>query len=159
MAQTYEIKYGDMSMGTARAERQGLYLSFSCRCRLPEDGMYRIHVISGANRVDLGICIPLDGAFGMDKKLPAKRLGEGELLFELVAKDWTPLVETAPEPECTVAEQPAPEPAADTTDEPAPQFIPVSEEEPFEYLDKLERAHMEIADSQPCIVIDPEIDK
>ena len=59
MAQTYEVKYGDLTVGTARAEKQGLYLCFSCRCRLPEEGMYRIHVVSDGVREDLGICVPM----------------------------------------------------------------------------------------------------
>ena len=153
MAQTYEIKYGDMPVGTARIEKQGLYLSFSCRCRLPEEGMYRIHVISGVSREDLGICIPKDGVFGMDKKIPAKRLGTGSLEFVLVPKDWKPSIVNAPEPEILM-EQEIPVPEQEEVGEPTGQFIPVSEEEPFDHLDKLENAHMEIRDDQPGIVID-----
>ena len=92
MAETYDIRFDDAPVGKARVEKQGLYFCFSCRCRLPDEKLYRIHVISGENREDLGICIPLDGMFGMDKRLPAKRLGEGTLEFILLPKDWKPQV-------------------------------------------------------------------
>ena len=172
MAETYDITYDGAPVGTARTEKQGLYYVFSCRCRLPEEGLYRIHAINGDAREDLGICIPMDGAFGMDKKVPQKRIGEGMLTFELVPKDWKPQ-EIIPEPE-PVAQEIISEPEHVPQDivpelEPAPQaeemgeetvqdepdeemFIPVSEDEPFDYLDKLEEAHMEVRDDTPGIV-------
>lgn len=148
MAETYEIKYGDASAGTAQMEKQGLYCSFSCRCRLPDDGLYRIHVISGDSREDLGICVPMDGAFGMDKRIPAKRLGEGEMRFELVSKDWKPQAAVTPQPAEPAVEEEisTPEPVEET-------FVPVSEEEPFEHLDKLENAMLAEQDGQIGIII------
>ena len=154
MAQTCEIKFEDVSVGTAQVQKQGLYLSFSCRCRLPLEGLYRIHVICGEKREDLGICVPLDDAFGMDKKIPAKRFGEGELSFKLVPKDWTQPEVTLTEPNVAAEEKiSAPEEEQDFCAELSQQFIPVSEDEPFEYLDKLENAHMEICDGEPGVVI------
>ena len=117
MAQIYDIVFENQPMGTAHMERQGLYFCFSCRCRLPGDGMYRIHALCGDRREDLGICVPMDGAFGMDKRLPAKRLGEGSPTFELLPKDWQPPEEVIPE-----VAAPAPEeeiPAAVVEEEPS----------------------------------------
>ena len=155
MAETYDITHEGAPVGTARMEKQGLYYVFSCRCRLPEEGLYRIHAINGDGREDLGICIPMDGVFGMDKKVPQKRIGEGMLTFELVPKDWKPQpVVTEPEPILQVEETVHPVQAEETEPPAAVEesFIPVSEEEPFEYLDKLEDAHMEIHDDTPGIV-------
>ena len=169
MAETYDIKLDDSLVGTAQVEKQGLYYLFSCRCRLPEEGLYRIHVISGDKHEDLGICVPVDGFFGMDKKIPAKRLGEGAFLFELRPRDWKPCpvvpehknapAETVPEEETQPeAETVIPEPEAEHSSRTVAQerFIPVSEEEPFDYLDKLENARMEIRDDTPGIVIEME---
>ena len=175
MADTYEIQYQGKSVGSVRTHKQGLYHCFHCRCSLPDDGMYRIHVISGDKREDLGICIPVEGKFGMDKKIPMKRLGEGELTFQLVPKDWSPQeIPVIEEPgqmrheevimeEEAVLEPMIPEPAEEATEvqaegtlspeAPAEIFVPVSEEEPFEHLDKLEDAHMEICNDVPGIVI------
>ena len=165
MDETYDIRFDDSLVGKARVEKQGLYLCFSCRCRMPDDGLYRIHVISGENREDLGICIPLDGLFGMDKRLPAKRLGEGTLDFVLLPKDWKPQEvvvqeigateemaeenETLPETETSISE-PEEERLADELEE---VFIPVSEAEPFEYLDKLENAVMEVQEETIGILL------
>ena len=97
MAETYEVIYQNESVGTAQLERKGLYCCFSCRCRLPDKGMYRIHVICGETREDLGICIPMDGMFGTEKRIPSKRLGEETPAFELVDKDWVPSTPAMPE--------------------------------------------------------------
>ena len=151
MAETYDITYEGAPVGAARMEKLGLYYVFSCRCRLPKEGLYRIHAISGDTREDLGICIPMDGAFGMDKKIPTKRLGDGRLTFELVPKDWKPweiVPESEPVPQMEETEE---ETVQNESDEEV--FVPVSEEEPFEHLDKLEDARMEMRDDQVGIVI------
>ena len=156
MAETYDITHEGAPVGTARMEKQGLYYVFSCRCRLPKEGLYRIHAINGAAREDLGICIPMDGVFGMDKKVPQKRIGEGTLTFELVPKDWQPQ-EIVPEPEPIPQVEETVQPVqAEEIGPPAAveeSFIPVSEDEPFDYLDKLEDARVEVRDDQVGIVI------
>ena len=150
MAETYDITYDGEPVGAARMEKMGLYYVFSCRCRLPEEGLYRIHAINGETREDLGICVPIGSAFGMDKKIPAKRLGEGDLTFELLPKDWKPQpVMTEPEPAET---EPQPNPMEEEIEQ-EELFIPVSDEEPFDYLDKLEDARMEVRDDVTGIVV------
>ena len=194
MADTYEIKYLDETVGHVRTQKQGLYLCFHCRCSLPDQGMYRIHAV-GSGREDLGICVPMDGSFGIDKKIPLKRLGEAELSFQLVPKDWKPqepvlepemgqqkreeektaglAIEEEPiaERESTVVDEPMAVQESTVEEEPVAEqenaveeeqahdqngeacFIPVSEDGPFAYLDKLEDACMDIRDDQPGIVI------
>ena len=151
MADAYEIQYQGKTVGAVRAEKQGLYYCFHCRCTMPDDGMYRIHALTGDTREDLGICIPVEGKFGMDKKVPMKRLGEGALTFELVPKDWVPEKDAA-EPELPAEEETVTEPVI--AEEPEESFLPVSEEAPFEHLDKLENARMEVRDDQVGIVIE-----
>ena len=156
MAETYDITHESAPVGTARMEKQGLYYVFSCRCRLPKEGLYRIHAVNGETREDLGICIPMDGVFGMDKKVPQKRIGEGILTFELVPKDWKPQ-EIVPEPEPIPQVEETVQPVqAEEIGPPAAveeSFLPVSEDEPFEYLDKLEDARMEVRNDQVGIII------
>lgn len=168
MAETYDITYEGVSVGSADMEKQGLYYAFSCRCRLPEEGLYRIHVTCAENREDLGICVPIGGTFGMDKKISAKRLGEGKPAFELLPKDWKPqetVVEPEPEfqpveEEKQVVETPVFEGEKIETEEnivfPEPageNFFPVSEEKAFGHLDKLENAVMDIRSGEVGIVI------
>lgn len=165
MAETYDIMCDASPVGKAQVKRQGLYYCFSCRCRLPDSGIYRIHVCCGENCEDLGICIPLDGMFGMDKRVAAKYLGEGTMSFHLHPRDWKPqpvIAEQEPVPE----EKPEDEekltaaeisiPAQEEEGIPAEQderFIPVSEDEPFDYLDELENAVMEVRGEQIGIVL------
>lgn len=123
MDETYDIVFEGVIVGTAQMQRQGLYCRFCCRCRLPDEGLYRIHAICGRTREDLGICVPMDGGFGMDKKVPAKRLGEGEMSFELVPKDWVAPAVTAGkvDMEHTAVQQTAEPEKEETMEMPAPQ--------------------------------------
>ena len=181
MAENYDITYDGASVGTAQWEKQGLYYRFSCRCNLPDEGLYRIHVLCGDKHVDLGICVPMEGAFGMDKKIPVKNIGSGEMTFRLLPKDWKQMrivydaqpeempevqhtEETVVEPQQEAAadsqnpeevtgiqEQPIEEEITEETKQEV--FIPVSEEEPFAHLDKLEDARFEICDDTPGVVL------
>ena len=158
MSETYDITYDGAHVGNAKMKKQGLYYSISCRCRLPDAGLYRIHAIAGGRREDLGICVPMGDAFGMDKMIPVKYLGEEGVFFELHPKDWLPeypkvteLTESGeqPEPVEQVCEPPMEE--ADNCD--GETFIPVQEEEPFDYLDRLEDAVLAVRDDQIGIVL------
>lgn len=125
MIGTYEICRGTEVVGTARVDKQGLYYRFSCRCHISGQGMRRIVVTCGETREDLGICVPVDGVFGLEKKIPCKRLGEGIPEFSLLPKY------------------------------PGTQgkFVPVYPDEPFAYMTRLKDAYLEVRDGQPGIVI------
>ena len=125
MVGTYEIRLGSAVVGNAEVEKQGLYYRFSCRCRLTGKTMYRIVVSCGAGQVDLGVCIPMEGQFGVDRKLPCKHFGEGPPSFLLLPKHQCP----------------------------RGKFVPVYPEEPFAYMSKLKDAFLEIRDGQAGIVI------
>ena len=154
MSETYDIMFADSPVGKAQVEKQGLYYAFSCRCRLPDEGIYRIHAIYADKREDLGICVPIGEMFGMDKKISAKHLGDGTPDFELLPKDWKPR-ENVPmqesEPDIYEEEQPISEEMI--PDEPEEElFLPVSEEEPFAYLTRLDNAVMEVREEQVGIL-------
>ena len=149
MAETYDVVYEGERVGTAQVEKQGLYCTFSCRCRLPEEGFYRIHAVYADKREDLGICVPLGAEFGMDKKISVKRLGEGEPSFELLPKNWQPeLVVQEPQIEEVPIEE---EPIAETEEPAGAVFVPVTEEEPFPYLEQLEHGVLEVREAETGI--------
>ena len=114
MVGTYEIMLGSSPVGQVTVERQGLYYRFSCRCDLKEKGMYRLVASCNEKQEDLGTLIPKDGAFGLEKRVPVKRLGEGKAEFLLMGKD------------CARREK----------------FIPVYPEEPFSYMSRLKDAYL-----------------
>ena len=121
----YEVFEDEKMVGTVEAIREGLYIRFSCRCQPSDRDMIRLWMICGEQETDLGLCVPMDGGFGTEKRLPAKRCGPGEPQFCLRHKDDTR----------------------------RGKFIPLSPEEPFQYLHRLETAFLERRGTQLGIVI------
>ena len=120
----YEVFQDGEPVGTVEMRREGLYVRFSCRCRPRGGEMLRLWMI-GEEEIDLGLCVPMDGIFGTEKRLPAKLCGAGEPRFCLRHKD----------------------------DIFRGKFIPLSPEEPFEYIHRLETAFLEKRGTRLGIVI------
>ena len=120
MVGTFEIKQGSSLIGKVTVERQGLYYRIICRCSLTGDVMHHLVVSSGEKREDLGTLVPFDGAFGLEKRVPVKKLGEGEPQFHLLPKHSSP----------------------------NGKFIPVYPEEPFSYVSRLKNAYLEARNGQ-----------
>ena len=114
MQEEYSVLSGDETIGKVFVQRQGLYYRIQCRCSITGTVKYKLVAKCGGNVVDLGLCIPYRDGFGMDTSVPIKRLGEGELIFHLKPKH----------------------------NETKGEFIPVSPEEPFGYIQKLQQAHL-----------------
>lgn len=112
-------------VGWAEVSRKGLYYSFDCRCRLPGDTIYKLSVSCGGNEERLGALIPKDGEFCLETRIPAKRIGDGEMLFTVVPKNETR----------------------------KGKFVPVFPEEPFAYISKLKDAYLERRNGQVGVVI------
>ena len=125
MVGKYRIRRGNETVGTATIEKQGLYYRICCRCKVSGEGIRRIVMTCGKSRHDLGICVPIDGAFGMDKRIPCKQIAAGEPEFLLLPK--YPGVQG--------------------------KFIPVYPDEPFAYMTRLKDAYLQVRDGRPGIVI------
>ena len=125
MVGTYDVRMGDRSVGTVKVEKEGLYYRFSCRCSLSGDVMCRLWMRSGGKETDLGLCVPMGDAFGTEKRLPVKQCGPEIPTFFLRPKQT----------------------------EVRGNFIPLSPEEPFRYIHRLENAFLERRDGQLGIVI------
>lgn len=112
MVGNYCVNFGNQQCGKVQVQKQGLYYRFTCRCRLSGDVVCRLYVSCGGKEENLGIVVPMDGGFGLDTKIPAKRLGEGEPTFSLVPKHETR------------------------------KFIPIIPEEPFSYIERLKTSFL-----------------
>ena len=110
----YSVSLGDRPVGKVEVRRKGLYYHFHCRCRLPEDSISRLCVSCGEERESLGILAPLDGGFGLDTKLPAKRFGPGKPVFSIMPNKQKSFG----------------------------SFAPVYPEEPFSYMADLKRGYL-----------------
>lgn len=125
MVGDYELTRMGKPCGHVAVEKQGLYYRFSCRCRLPEGQMYCLRVRCGDRQENLGVCVPMDGQFGAERRIPCKRLGEGTMEFSLLPK----------------------------YEKTEGKFVPIYPEAPFAYLTRLENAVLESRDGQLGIVI------
>lgn len=125
MEQSYEVYFGNRQAGKVQVLRQGLYYRFICRCQLSGDVVCRLVASCGDKRESLGVVVPMDGGFGLDTKVPAKHLGEGELKFTLLPKH-----------EITQG-----------------MFVPIIPEEPFAYIERLKEGFLVRKEEQVGILL------
>lgn len=122
----YDIFRGGERIGKAQVKREGLYYRFRCCCALTGEVIYRLTVNCGSKTENLGILTPDGDAFCLEKRLPASRLTEGELVIRAVPAN----------PDRGGA------------------FTPVYPEEPFRYIAKLNTARMERRNGQVGVVFE-----
>ena len=125
MEGNYGVYFGNRQVGKVQVLRQGLYYRFICRCQLTGGVVCRLSVTCGNNRENLGVVVPVSDGFGMDTKIPVKRLGEGNMEFSLVPKHEAP----------------------------AGKFVPIYPEEPFSYIARLKESFLERQNGQLGIMI------
>lgn len=125
MEGNYVVTFGKRQCGKVQVLRQGLYYRFLCRCQIRGDVLCRLRVSCGGRLEELGILVPMEDGFGLDKKVPVKYFGEGIPEFKLYAK----------------------------AEEPEGKFVPITPEEPFSYITKLKTAYLVRKDGQVGILI------
>lgn len=125
MCEVYEIMLGNHCIGTAEVKREGLYYCFHCRCKLSGEIMYQLTVKCGTEECSLGLFIPVGNEFGIDTRLPIKKIGNGNLSFCVVPRHQSI----------------------------RDKFVPICADEPFLYLEKLQRAHLDIQNGALGITI------
>ena len=121
----YPVRFGQSDVGKVQVQRQGLYYRFFCRCRITGDVVCRLTVRCGDRQENLGIVVPTEDGFGLDTKVSAKRVGEGDMEFFLMPRH---------------------ENAVGT-------FVPLSPEEPFAYIARLKDAYFERRYGQAGVVL------
>ncbi len=125
MEGNYEVSFGNQNVGRVQVQRQGLYYRFLCRCQLSGNVVCRLQVTCGDKGENLGVVIPVGDGFGLDTRLPVKRLGEGNMTFTLMPKH---------------------EAGGGT-------FVPIYPEEPFSYISRLKDAYLARKGGQVGIMI------
>ena len=125
MERQYSVGRNGQHCGKATVIRQGLYYQIHCTCMLPKEDIFRLQVQCGNKKENLGVLVPTADRFGLDTRIAAKQLGEGELTFSVISKR---------------------EPAAS-------QFVPIRAEEPFAYIARLKESFLEIRNGQMGIII------
>ena len=120
MEGNYPILRGGECIGQARVEKRGLYYCFFCQCMLTGEVIYRLTVHCGEKSENLGIPVPQNAGFVLTTRIPVSKLGQGEMVIRAV-------------------------PRHENLDG---MFIPLSPEEPFHYIDRLEYAVLERSHQQ-----------
>lgn len=125
LTENYDVLLGDKPVGKAYVERKGLYYRIRCRCGLSGEVIYKVLVSCGGEQENLGILVPVGEEFGLDTRIPVKRLGEGSLSFRAMPRHSGL----------------------------RGKFVPISPEEPFRYIARLKDAFLETRNGQIGIVI------
>ncbi len=125
MEGTYDVCMGVEKMGRVTVSRQGLYYSFFCRCQQNTQQMLWLYLKGTEGLQKLGLLVPENGCLVLKTSLPAKRAGQGPFEFQLRPKHT----------------------------QMSRQFVPLSPQEPFAYLQRLENAFLECQRGQIGIVL------
>ncbi len=126
MTREFHVRLGDKVVGKARVERSGLYYLIRIRCDIGREIMHKILVRCGTKEENLGTLIPLDGQFGVDVKLPVKKVGEGDMDFLVLPRHG----------------------------ELGRKLVPLSPEEPVRYITRLKNSYLERRGSEVGIMIE-----
>ena len=116
---SYAVYLEDKAAGKLQIEKEGLYYRLTCRCVVPDDLVYRLFAVTDQGRENLGVVLPENGGYVLQRKIPAKRLQPG-CRFLLSARG----------------------------EENTGKFVPVYPEEPFTYITQLETAFLEVRNGQ-----------
>lgn len=122
----YCVYAGKQAVGKVQVLRQGLYYRIICRCNITGSAVNRLWVSCGGKQENLGVLVPVGDGFGLDRKFPVKRLGEGEMTFSLGQKQ---------------------------EDRPEGTFVPIYPEEPFSYIERLKDAYLVKKNGQIGVVL------
>ena len=121
----YSVSVGTREAGKVQLLKEGLYYRISCRVRLCGSVMYRLVAVTEGRRENLGILSPMGEGFGLDRKVPCSHFPMEGLSFLLL---------------------PSHEPMEG-------KFVPISPEEPFQYLEKLKDAYLKRQNDRLYVIV------
>ena len=121
----YSVSVGGKEAGKVQVVKDGLYYRVSCRAQLYGSVMYRLAAVTEGRRENLGILAPVGGGYGLDRKIPCSHLNLEGLEFLLL---------------------PSHEPMEG-------KFVPMSPEEPFQYLEKLKDVYLKRQNDRIGVIV------
>lgn len=136
MEGNYPVFYQGQPVGKVQVLRKGLYYSFHCRCRMESGVVCRLIAKWADGWENLGIPVPEGDGLELNRKLPAKRLGEAQPEFLLIPHEqdiqktiFGTAADEAKQEEMTSGDPISGEPASPSPMEQAEE-TPVREKEP-----------------------------
>lgn len=91
-------------IGNIYVINEGLYVKIQCNLRISCNINDKLLLISQKETIDLGGFMPVGNTYCLIKRIPAKRIGEGEFHFQFQSpgnfseKQFIPISETSPFP-------------------------------------------------------------
>ena len=76
-----EVLLNGHKVGCVFVDTTGLYYKFSCECVLSDNAIYRLYAGDGYTSVKLGVCVPENGKFVLNTRVPKKTFGEIPIKF------------------------------------------------------------------------------
>ena len=125
MKSSYDVTFADAVVGHVVVKKQGLYYCMECTTQIMEASKFRLIARSGEQEYDLGLCIPQDGGLHLWTRVPMKQFSDEPICFELLKKNPTQ----------------------------SGNFVPISANEPFSYLQRLETANLEFRSGTMGVVL------
>lgn len=126
MDRAFDVYFHDEKIGIADICREGLYHKISCRCKAPNNSVYRLFAICENDTVDLGIGLSDNGSIYFDKHIPSKRFPGG--IIHLRLRENTNLEDA--------------------------RLIPVSRTKPFSHISELRHAKWYFTSGMACVDIE-----
>lgn len=120
----YNIFCGQDVIGSACVRQEGLFFCFQCRCKPPSGAMHSVIVVNNGKEFNLGVCVPDGEEFTAYKRISIKQFKDMELKFYLREKEEIPT-----------------------------QCVAVEENKPFEHLENLEFARLDLTQEHPQICL------
>ena len=120
---SFQVTCRGVPVGEVTMELLGLYCRIRCVCTVRQ-GVYRLLDRRDTGDFSVGICEPIQGGYGLDKKIPSKYMDTGSHCFVLM----------------DIHEQKG-------------AFYPISETMPLSVLSQPEKCRFEVRDNVPWIVV------
>ena len=80
----YDLLLEKKKVGTASVERCGLYIEIVCQCQFQEEGIYKILLTGTSSSINLGTSVLSEDGFVLKRKIPLKKVGDGEYRFSVI---------------------------------------------------------------------------
>lgn len=121
----YPVWMNAKQIGFIRFKREGLYFIYNGRISPETDGIYRIYAMNNEERINLGVCQPIDSAWVTQGKIPAKQFDCSSTRF-----------------------------IVNPTQNESQNTYPIDPKARFAHLEELDRCYFFIWNDRPCIRID-----
>ena len=161
MKEEFTVLFDRMPVGKAEVIRQGLYYRISSRYRLPSGDICRLIIKWPGGWENVGIPVPDGDGFLLTKRIPTKKIPATDMSFHLIPVGIYPSENEHPEDggsSAPIATENTAEEFENTTPADEETTVqdrqPISEEKPFDALDRLDAARLDTADGQTFVVFE-----